>query len=223
MSFSSSFPSNSYESDEEKDVPATLNPNASEPARPASRATSASAALHQDRVTQIDAEHERVNEEQRILDEEERLLELQEAQAALQARRLALQQRRYQLGQQTASLPPALDTSTALAAAVATPVRPAQVNNASAVLGDGGDDLPDGDGYLPAESGPQSSATVNNVQPSSGCKQFNYDGRHVLTAPEKQLLLKESYYRCYEQHTFGRHIPRCSSKPVQKAAPRPLN
>jgi hypothetical protein len=489
MSFSSSFPSNSYESDEEKDVPATLNPNASEPARPASRATSASTALHQGRVTQINAEHERVNEEQRILDEEERLLELQEAQAALHARRLALQQRRHRLGQQTSSLPPAVDInsySTAPAAAVSTPVRPvmssasrrlqmtavsqaayaatlarqqsidslpdavpaifspatgrasttatateavvqkvktpmpkeftsldeqqnrgvkawitqldnylsaynlspadyynkatafltgkaidwlankqaevesvgklmtwdwlctqliedfaqasgetalhsewlvlrmgthgdlgrvgtrtvrdytdrfleymralthhqitttemtvidrylagiqlgypalwtamlvngqevryysllearhaaataeskikaagiragartaagvrqAQVNNAYAVLGEDGGDLPDGDGYLPGESSSQSSASVNNVQSPSGGKQF-IDGRYVLTAPEKQLLMKERRcYRCYEQHAFGRHVPRCS-KPVQKTAPRPLN
>lgn len=102
--------------------------------------------------------------------------------------------------------------------------RSVQVNNTYAVVDDGGGDFPvgDGDDYHPAENGSQLSASVNNMQPSSGGKQFN-DGRHVLTISEKQLLMKERRcYRCYEQHAFGRHLPRCS-KPIQKAAPRPLN
>jgi hypothetical protein len=68
------------------------------------------------------------------------------------------------------------------------------------------------------EGQPNQSVNVVTVtaRPSS-------DGRHKLTAAEKQMLYEgKRCYRCYAVHPFGAGKPKCN-KPVQKVAPAPLN
>ena len=104
--------------------------------------------------------------------------------------------------------------------------RPTHINNTYTVLDDGEaeteDDSPD-----QVEGKPKTASSINRLDgsSSSGGRQGKMpnDGRHILTAAEKDMLYKDKRcYRCYGQHPFGRHVPRCD-KPVQKAAPRPLN
>ena len=72
--------------------------------------------------------------------------------------------------------------------------------------------------------GPETAAATTTKAQLYGFRFFTLpeDGRHKLTEKEQRMLYDEKRcYRCYGQHPIGMGKLACT-KPVQKAAPRPL-